>query len=259
MHTVCLYSPFPTCATLVGAPSCARRVQGGGGCTISSPLPRGVCATPPRCANGECRVAHKGTPSPFRPLPPLRSNRTGSAGPPAAPPFITPPFMHKRGLVRAPTGHENAGTRHNPPPLACHSPKRVCTQTGGGPPPPFCSFPAHANGVRRRRRPNRARDRGARRDREDGRGTQPVRQAPLPPFACGNALPPFAMPPCAYNGAAPEGMRTGGGAEGERVPPRIACAHDPTCVPRARPLRPTFRVPCTVDCERWGAQVGRAG
>ena len=239
MQTVCLYSPFPTRATLVGAPplcaTCARR----GGCTISSPLPRGVCATPPRCANGECRAAHKGTPSPFRPCPPLRSNRTGSAGPPAAPPFITPPFMHKRGLVRAPTGHENAGARHSPPPLACRSPKRVWHTNRGWTTAPFLLLPCPRERGAENAAPQSGKGPGAQGGTARmGGGTQLARQAPLPPFACGNALPPFAMPPCAYNGAAPEGMRTGGAPKGSgrphalrvRTTPRAFRVHDP-CAP----------------------------
>ena len=92
---------------------------------LVAPRPMRVgCTTPPLCANGECSAAHKGTPPPFPPLPPLRSNRTPSAGPPAAPP-LSHMFMHKWGLVCAPTGYGNAGPRHNPPPLASRSPKRA--------------------------------------------------------------------------------------------------------------------------------------
>ena len=152
---MCLYSPFPTRATLVGAPllwvTCARR----GGCTISSPLPRRVCATLPRCANGECRVAHKGTPSPFRPCP--RSGRTGRG---VQDPLPHPPLCINGGSFVPQLGMRTRACGTAPRPLRAAHPSECGTQTGGGPLPPFCSFPAHANGVWRMQRPNWARDRG---------------------------------------------------------------------------------------------------
>lgn len=92
--------------------------------TIPPPPLHGVGTTPFLCANRECRAVHKGKPPPFPPLSLLRLNRTPSAGPPATPP-LTPLFMHKQGLIHAPTRHGNAGAWHNPPPLVSHSPKQA--------------------------------------------------------------------------------------------------------------------------------------
>ena len=69
MQTVCLYSPFPTRATLVGAPPCARRVQGEGGALFPPPFRAGFA--PPRLGaqteNVERRT--KVRPHPFDPAP----------------------------------------------------------------------------------------------------------------------------------------------------------------------------------------------
>ena len=98
-----------------------------------APRPMRVgCATPPLCANGECSAAHKGTPPPFPPLPPLRSNRTPSAGPLPHPP-CRPRLCINGGSFAPQPGMETRvrGTT----PLASRSPKRAWHTKGGGPPP----------------------------------------------------------------------------------------------------------------------------
>ena len=234
MQTVCLYSPFPTRATLVGAPllcaTCARR----GGCTISSPLPRGVCATPPRCANGECRAAHKGTPSPFRPCP--RSGRTGRG---AQDPLPHPPLSRPRLCINGGSFAPQPGTRARargtaPRPLRAAHPSECGTQTGGGPPPPFCSFPARANGVRRMRRPNRARDRGR---KEGPRGWEGARsRRGKHPSLHLRAGMPFPLSPCPHArtmGPRPKVCEPGGRRRGAGAPTHCVCA------------RPHVRSACT--------------
>ena len=263
MQTVCLYSPFPTRATLVGAPllcaTCARR----GGCTISSPLPRGVCATPPRCANGECRAAHKGTPSPFRPCP--RSGRTGRG---AQDPLPHPPLSRPRLCINGGSFAPQPGTRTRargtaPRPLRAAHPSERGTQTGGGPPPPFCSFPARANGVRRMRRPNRARDRGR---KEGPRGWEGARsRRGKHPSLHLRAGMPFPLSPCPHArtmGPRPKVCEPGGRRRGAGAPTHCVCAR-----PHALRVRTTpraFRVhdPCAppfVCHARWTAKGGVQG
>ena len=73
MQTVCLH-PHPLllrvprlCAPPWRPPSSPRTLSGGA--LFPPPFTRGVCATPPLCANGECRAARKGTPPRYAPLP----------------------------------------------------------------------------------------------------------------------------------------------------------------------------------------------
>ena len=95
-HTVCIPSPlvaWPPPVHTPLAPPPPRTLSGGA--LFPPPFTRGVCATPPLCANGECRAARKGTP-PF--LGPAQPNRTASATIAAA---SAPPCPCERGGEKA--------------------------------------------------------------------------------------------------------------------------------------------------------------
>ena len=212
---------------LAAWPPLVRDVGKAGVAPFSPPSARGLRYST-LCANGECIAVRKGTPPPFPPLPPLRSKRTTSAGPVGAPSLVAPPFVNKRRPRSRPNRAQKRG-RAAQSPAPCHSSK----------------------------------DRGALGGAARvGAGTQPAWQAPLLPFACGAChgvlpSPPFAQPvrvQCDH--AEPECMRSGGHRGEAEAPPALRVS----TTPRARHLRPTFRVPRSRRRAQGGMRkVGRAG
>ena len=223
--------PAHTPATCAGVPS-------------SPPSARRVRATPPLCANGECRAAPKRYAPPtfhHRPRSVRQNNehRTRCSSP-------FPPLFHAQAGASSPQQARKAAACHNP----CSCTQAEHMNGGGGMPPsptPVCARrvrgldhcesqrhvpplplwpPTHAN-------------EGNRWGREDGNG-HAGGVAP-PPFACGgkrgphrNAPTPLLPCPCSNM------QRGGGGTQAKQCPSCIACAYDPTCVLRARPCVPCY-------------------
>ena len=227
LHSLSPLAAWPPLVRPPLAPPPVRDVGKAGVAPFSPPSARGLRYST-LCANGECIAVRKGTPPPFPPLPPLRSKRTTSAGPVGAPSLVAPPFVNKRRPRSRPNRAQKRG-RAAQSPAPCHSSK----------------------------------DRGALGGAARvGAGTQPAWQAPLLPFACGAChgvlpSPPFAQPvrvQCDH--AEPECMRSGGHRGEAEAPPALRVS----TTPRARHLRPTFRVPRSRRCAQGGMRmVGHAG
>ena len=111
---LCLHALSPACRV---APTCAHPRHVCGGALFSPPSARGVRATPPLCANGECRAAPKRyVPPTFRHRPrSVRQNnecRTRRSSP------FPPPFHAQAGASSPQQGTES---RRAPQPPLMHA------------------------------------------------------------------------------------------------------------------------------------------
>ena len=171
MQTVCLH-PHPLllrvprlCAPPWRPPSSPRTLSGGA--LFPPPFTRGVCATPPLCANGECRAARKGTPPSLGPAQPNRTaNATIAATAASAPPCpcervgekAAPPFGRGPGEARKRRRMGGGAASRAPlPPFAYGG----ATQTlrAGCPPFTLLPYPMRLNGAAHN--PRAAREAGA--------------------------------------------------------------------------------------------------
>ena len=263
---LCLHALSPACCM---APTCAHPRHVCGGALFSPPSVRGVCATLPLCANGECRVAPKRyTPPTFRHCPrSVRQNnehRTCRSSP------FPPPFHAQAGASSPQQAWKAA---------ACHNP-RSCTRAehmngGGGMPPsptPICARRAWGVDHRESQRcvpppspfgplPTRTRAIGG--AARMGTGMQVARH-PLILRAGVNGVHTGMPPPLCFHARAAT-CEGGGGAQAKQCPSRIACAYDPACVPCAQPCvpHPSHAMRALshmwgdvrrVACERWGTR-----
>ena len=216
----------PTCATPLSAPSCARRGQGGGR-AVFSPFRAGFALLNLVRKRGVHSGAERYAPtlSPFAPTQVEEDNKRRT---------------RRRSLPgRAPVCEQTEAS------FAPQQGPETRARSTISRPLPFEQGPG-----------------GARRGREGGSG-HAASVAGTPPsirvrgVPRGSALPPFAQPvrvQCDH--AEPECMRSGGHRGEAEAPPALRAS----TTPRARHLRPTFRVPRSRRRAQGGMRkVGHAG